>query len=135
MEDRARERRASVSVMLRVLLAQAGIGLVLATLFWGFMGRVEGYSALLGSLACVLPNAFLATRLAVPMTDARAVLRAAWLGEIGKIALTVVMFIVIMSLVRPLQFLPLFTGYIASQLMTFIAAFLTTEDGTGTDGS
>ena len=50
----------------KVLLAQFGVTLVLAMLFWGTDGRVSGYSALLGGLTCVIPNAFLALRLALP---------------------------------------------------------------------
>ena len=34
----------------KVLLAQLGLTLVLAILFWGTDGRVSGYSALLGGL-------------------------------------------------------------------------------------
>lgn len=137
MEERAAQRRASVAAMAIILLAQAGIGVVLAVLFWALKGPVWGYSALLGALACVLPNAFLAGRLALPLKDARAVLRAAWLGEIGKIALTVVMFVLIISLVRPLQFLPLFTGFIAAQLMVFTGLLVKEDiqDGSGRDGS
>ena len=55
--------------MLKVLMWQVGIGVVLAAVLWGVYGQVAGYSALLGSLICVVPNAFLALRLAVPRRD------------------------------------------------------------------
>ena len=131
MEERAAQRRASVAFIARILLAQAGIGVFLAVLLWGLYGPVAAYSVFLGSLACVIPNMFLALRLALPLQDAKAVLRAAWLGEIGKIALTIVMFVLIMSLVRPLQYLPLFAGYIAAQLMIFSGLLFKedTQDG------
>jgi len=48
--------------MLKVLVGQVGIGAVLAAALWGLYGHVAGYSALLGSLTCVIPNAFLALR-------------------------------------------------------------------------
>ena len=75
----------------KVLLAQVGVTLVLAMLFWGMDGRVSGYSALLGGLTFVIPNAFLALRLAASTRDpgARALVRAAYIGELGKLALTV----------------------------------------------
>ena len=112
--------------MLKVLLGQAAAGLAVAAAFWTFGGRVAGYSALLGSLACVVPNGFLALRLAVPRRDpgAKALLRAAWIGEIGKLALTVLVFSLVLSLVRPLAGGPLFTGFIASQLMVFLGVWL-----------
>ena len=106
--------------MLRVLVAQIGIGAVLAAVFWVLQGPVAGYSALLGSLTCVIPNAFLALRLVVPRRDpgASALIRAAYIGELGKLALTVLMFSVVFALVRPLSAAPLFAGFIAAQLAT-----------------
>ena len=106
--------------------------MLLAALLWGWIGPVEAYSTLLGSLACVVPNAFLALRLSMPMSDAGAVLRAAWIGEIGKIALTVVMLVVILTLIRPLAYLPLLAGFIAAQTMVIVGLLdnneTTTED-------
>ncbi len=111
--------------MLKVLVAQIGIGAVLAAVLWGLYGHVTGYSALLGSLTCVIPNAFLALRLVVPRRDpgAGALIRAAYIGELGKLALTVLMFSSVFVLVRPLSAAALFAGFIAAQLMTF-AGFL-----------
>ncbi len=108
-------------MMAKVLLAQLGLSVVLATLFWGTDGRVSGYSALLGGLTCVIPNAFLALRLAVPRRDpgAGALVHAAYIGELGKLALTVLMFGMVFALVRPLAAGALFGGFIAAQLVTF----------------
>ena len=105
----------------RVLLAQLGLTVVLALIFWGTDGRISGYSALLGGLTCVIPNAFLALRLAVPRRDpgAHALVRAAYIGELGKLLLTVLMFSMVFLLVRPLQAGSLFAGFIAAQLATF----------------
>jgi ATP synthase protein I len=118
----------------KVLLAQMGLGVALAILFWGMDGSVSGYSALLGSLICVIPNAFLALRLAVPRRDpgAGALVRAAYIGELGKLALTVLMFGVVFVLVRPLAAGALFAGFIGAQLMTF-AGFLMRDDTSGSD--
>ncbi len=107
-------------VMLKLLLAQVGVGAVLTVVLWSFFGDVAGYSALLGSLVCVLPNAFLALRLAVPRRDpgARALVRAAYLGELGKLALTVLLFVLVFTLVKPLSAAALFAAFIATQLVT-----------------
>ena len=119
--------------MLRVLAGQIGIGVVLAAVFWSFDGHVAGYSALLGSLTCVIPNAFLALRLALPRRDAggKALMRAAWIGELGKLALTVLMFSVVFAFVRPISAMALFVGFIATQLMTFAGLLL--QDKTETE--
>ena len=111
----------SVHPIAKVLLGQLGSSVVLALLFWGTGGRVFGYSALLGGLTCVIPNAFLALRLVVPRRDrgASGMVRAAYIGELGKLALTVLMFSLVFTLVRPLAAGPLFTGFIAAQLVIF----------------
>jgi len=107
--------------MLKVLIAQTGIGVVLAAVLWGVYGQVAGVSALLGSATCVLPNAFLALRLAAPRRSpgAKDLVRAAYIGEVGKLAITVLMFSIIFAAVRPLSVPALFAGFIAAQLMTF----------------
>ncbi len=117
----ARSAATGMNLMAKVLLAQLGLSVVLAMLFWGFKGHVAAYSALLGGLTCVIPNAFLALRLAVPRRDpgAGALVNAAYIGELGKLALTVLMFVMVFRLVKPLAAMPLFMGFIGAQLVTF----------------
>jgi ATP synthase protein I len=50
-------------------------------------------------------------------------MRAAWIGEIGKLLLTALLFAVIFGFVRPLAPLAVFVGFIAAQ-MTIFGAFL-----------
>jgi ATP synthase protein I len=127
MMARAEERSiaSSLNPVAKVLLGQLGSSVVLALLFWGFGGRVYGYSALLGGLTCVIPNAFLALRLVVPRRDAGAsgLVRAAYIGELGKLALTVLIFSMVFTLVRPIAAWPLFAGFIGAQ-QVILAGFL-----------
>ena len=136
MKARAEEQSTAVrmNLMVKVLLAQLGLSVVLAMLFWGFKGQVSAYSALLGGLTCVIPNAFLALRLAVPRRDpgARSLVQAAYIGELGKLGLTVLMFSMVFVLVRPLSAAALFAGFIAAQLMTFAGLLL--RDGQTDNG-
>ncbi len=110
----------------KILLAQLGLSVALAALIWGIYGYVAGYSTLLGGLTCVIPNAFLALRLVVPRRDPGpgALVRAAYIGELGKLALTVLMFGIAFALVRPLAAAALFGGFIAAQLVTFSGFFM-----------
>ncbi len=116
----------------RVLMWQFLVGVVLAAGLWGIFGNVAGYSTALGSLACVIPNAFMALRLVVPRRDpgAEALLRAAWIGEIGKLALTVLIFSLVFTLVRPLSAAALFAGFIATQLVVFSGLLMRSEQDT-----
>ncbi len=127
--DEPAGRRGS-NIIVTVLALQLAVGMALAALLWGLAGGVAGYSALLGSLTCVIPNAFLATRIVLARRDpgARALIRAAWTGELGKLALTVLMFSIVFVTVRPLAAGSLFAGFIAAQLVTF-AGFLLRDAG------
>ena len=103
------------------LLVQTCVSFVVAAVSWILGGEVAGTSALLGGAAAVVPNGFLAARVLKPNRDtsARAMMRAAWIGEIGKLLLTTLLFGVIFGFVRPIQPLAVFAGFIAAQLVVF----------------
>jgi ATP synthase protein I len=119
----------------RIIMWQFLVGTALAAVLLGVFGKVVGYSAMLGSLVAVIPNAFLALRLMAPRRDpgAQALIRAAWIGEIGKLALTVLFFTLVFTLVRPLSAAALFAGFIVTQLVAF-SGFLM-RGGTETETS
>ena len=124
--------------ILRVLMWQFVIGVVLAAALWIVFGTVAGYSALLGSLACVVPNAFLGLRIMAPRRDPGALKRAAWIGEMGKLALTVLIFALVFTQVRPLEAAALFAGFIVTQLVVFSGLLMrgdTDMDKENTNGS
>jgi ATP synthase protein I len=115
------------------LLAQAGVSVVIAAASWMGFGKVAAVSALLGGAAVVIPNGFLAARLLTPSVDqsAKAMMRSAWFGEIGKVLLTALLFGVIFGFVRPLSPPAVFAGFIAAQLVVFGALLL--GGGVGTN--
>ena len=121
----------------RVLMWQFLVGAVLAAALWGVFGKVAGYSAMLGNLTAVIPNVFLALRLMVPRQDpgARALVGAAWIGEIGKLALTVLFFTLVFTLVKPLSAAALFAGFIATQLVVFSGLLMRSGIDTDTRNS
>lgn len=108
------------------LLAQASVSVVVAVVLWAWWGDIAAKSAMLGGLAIVVPNAFSAARLLTPSRDesARAMLRSAWVGEIGKVLLTALVVGVIFGFVRPIEPLAVFAGFIAAQLTVFGALLL-----------
>ena len=121
----------------RVLMWQVLVAVALAAVPWGIYGNTAGYSALLVGVTCVLPNAFLALRLVVPRLDpcAPALIGAAWIGEIGKLALTVLFFTLVFTLVRPLSAAALFAGFIVTQLVTFSGLLMRSEQDMDTSNS
>jgi len=115
-------RQPIISILLAQVLAS---GVLAAGLALG-LGRLAGLSALLGGVVAVLPNAFLAARLLTPASaaSAGAMLRAAWIGEIGKLLMTAVLFTAVFVAVRPLSVPAVFGGYIAAQLVVFCAPLM-----------
>lgn len=101
------------------LLAQAGVTMVLAAALWPSFGDTVAVSTLLGGAAAVVPNGFLAARVLTPNRPVDALLRGAWIGEIGKILLTALAFGVIFGFVRPLAPPAVFAGFIAAQVVVF----------------
>ena len=87
------------------LLVQLCVSFVVAAALWVWIGEVAGVSALLGGAAVVIPNGFLAARVLQPSRDesARAMMRSAWIGAIGKLLLTALLFGVIFGVVRPIE--------------------------------
>ena len=118
--------------IVRVIWWQFLIGVVLAAVLWGVFGKVEGYSALLGALTAAIPNAFLALRLVAPRRDkgAGALVGAAWIGEIGKLALTVLIFTLVFTQVKPLSAAALFAAFILTQLVVFSGLLMRDEQDT-----
>jgi F0F1-type ATP synthase assembly protein I len=114
------------------LLAQAGVSMLLAGVLWLRFGDTVAVSTLLGGAAAVVPNGFLAARVLTPNRPVDALLRGAWIGEMGKILLTALAFGVIFGFVRPIAPPAVFAGFIAAQLVVFGA--LLVGDG-GRSGS
>jgi ATP synthase protein I len=112
--------------MLKVIAAQFGLGAALAAVLGIFFGYVAAYSALLGCLVSALPNAFLALRLGVQRSDpgAKSLVRAAYIGELGKLALTVLLFCIVFATVRPLAAAPFFATFIVTALAPMVGLLL-----------
>ena len=117
-----------MSDMRKILLAQGGVAVAVGLLAWAVAGLVAAYSAWIGGVICVLPNAYLALRMAAARATGapRKMLHAAYWGEAGKLALTAALFALAFVLVRPLSPGALLLGFIASQSAIWLA--LLTDD-------
>lgn len=122
--------------IISILLAQALVSGFVAGALAIWLGRTAGVSALLGGVVAVVPNAFLAARLIAPKagSSAQAMLKAAWLGEIGKLLLTALLFAAVFVSVRPISVLGVFGGFIAAQFVVFGAMFLSDVGSDEIDG-
>lgn len=107
--------REAMKQVMPLLLWQLVVTLVVSGAFLA-VDLEAAYSALLGGICCVVPNAYLASRLLLKSGtgDARAFVRAAYVGEAGKLGLTAVLFTLVFVWVKPLAPGALFTGFIAA---------------------
>ena len=101
-----------------ILLAQLAIALGVAAIVWFGLDSERAIPTLVGGMIGVVPNAFLAARVMSPRagSSAKSLLRAGWLGEIGKLVIAAILFIVAFRTLKPLHPGFLFTGYIATLL-------------------
>jgi ATP synthase protein I len=101
-----------------ILLTQLATALGIAAIVWIGLGSERAVPTLVGGLIGVVPNAFLAARVMSPRagSSAQSLLRAGWLGEIGKLLITALLFVVAFKNLQPLHPGFLFTGYIATLL-------------------
>ena len=88
-----------------------------------FLGRVVAYSALLGGLISLIPNAWFAS-LVFRHSGARAmgaVVRNAYLGELMKLVMIGAGFGLVFVLVDPLHVPGLFTGFVFVHMAGLVA--------------
>ena len=128
--------RSSKQPIVQILLAQAILCGFVASALAIWQGSTVGLSALTGGMIAVLPNAFLAARLMTPGagSSARALLAAAWLGEIGKLTLTALLFSAVFIFLRPISALAVFVGFIPAQFVVFCAPLMGRERLNGRGG-
>ena len=120
--DENEEKHSNFGII-RILIYQLVATVVLASIIWFFAGKVAGYSSVLGGLICLVPNIFLGTRLMLSNRNARGILRATYLGELGKVTLTTLMFGLVFFKVKPLNALYLFLSFMVVQFAVSIELF------------
>ena len=109
----------------RVIVAQLALSVALALAMLP-LGTVFALSSLLGGLCCSLPNAYFVWR-AFRYRGARSaklIVSSFYRGEAGKLVLTSVGFILVFTLVKPLEPLALFGTFIAVQAVSWLAPVL-----------
>jgi len=107
-----------LSTIRKILLTQLLANALLAVALWIWQGAGAAGSVLLGGVICVIPNAFLAARIMfspAATTSPQRLMRAAWMGEIGKLLLTGALFVAVFVTVKPPYPGLVFAGFIIAQ--------------------
>ena len=98
----------------RVLLIQAMVVVVTAVSCGLVFGIVAGYSALFGGLIALSANVYFAYKAFryFGARSAKAIVQSLWAGEMGKQILAAALFALLFVVVRPLEPLAVFAGYL-----------------------
>ena len=116
----------------KLLLCQFIAALIVAILFAYFQGSLAAVAAANGGMICVLANAYF-SRQAFSVAGAQAakqIVRAFYMAQLGKIVITVVLFVLALW-VGKLPVFPLFIGYVAAQLAFWCAPWIFRNTTTG----
>ncbi|WP_324768075.1 ATP synthase subunit I [Pokkaliibacter plantistimulans] len=129
MNERQKARQAPVK---RILISQLGLSLVLGLSLLAF-DQIGALSIVLGGLICLLPNSYFAWRLFAVRgaRSSRDIAKAFYKGEAGKLLITIVLFALVFSMVKPLNVLALFAGFVAVQMMNWIVPLVWRGPSTG----
>ena len=108
----------------RVIQIQAFSIAALSVVVWGLFGPIEAGSAAVGGLAAFLPNLYFAIKFGRhdPKKSAQDVLKAFYVGEAVKLALTALLFALVFQ-IPGILVIPMFVGFIAV-IMVFWFALL-----------
>jgi ATP synthase protein I len=109
-----------------ILLTQLAAALLFAGGVWIWLGSERAVPTLWGGLIGVVPNTFLAVRLFSPQArrSAQSLMRAGWIGELGKLAIAAALFAFVFAKMKPLHPGYVFAGYIATLVALPLAVLL-----------
>ena len=109
-----------------LVILQAGMIPVSALIAWVLKDSTAAYSAALGALVCWLASCYFSWQSfrAAGARASKQVLSNMYRGLMGKFAIVIVGFILILSNVKPLSAGALFCGFILVQAMSWVAPFL-----------
>jgi ATP synthase protein I len=117
--------RAVLSDVRKVMGIQAAIVLLSTLLSYVLAGSVTALAVLLGGAIAVVSGGVYALRmLTVKNNEAQTLVRAHYMGEMAKMAVTLLMFAVVFIWYPVVAALPLFLGYVAALLAYWVALYI-----------
>lgn len=109
-----------------LVLVQLTLVLAVSFLVWLTSGTTTAYSALLGGLIYLIPYIYQASRVLKASTgiSLKQSVQELYKSEIWKMALTMVLFGLVFTLVKPLEPFSLFGVFILMQLISWLAPLM-----------
>ena len=125
-------RTINKTVAYRLVGIQQLVTIALTLLLFVILGKIPAYSAFLGGLAYIVPNAYFVACAFRDMGQAsspEATVRWFYISEVGKLVLTGLIFALCFVLVEPLHVISLFVTYIMMMMINLTGLSLLSSDG------
>ena len=121
--------KASTTQVRRIILIQLMASLILSALLL-VLGWVYAWSALAGGLIATLAHAYFAWKVFGKQqeTEPEQILATYYRAEVGKIILTVMLFIGAIVMIKPLSIVTLMGVYLFNHLIPWLASFILPDD-------
>lgn len=109
----------------RLLVVQIGLTMLVALITWFCAGVLAGWSAILGGMVSVVPNAYFAYRFFQyhGANAANQIVKSFYRGEASKLLMTMVLFTLVFTTLS-ITPLPFFLAYISAQLVFWLAPLI-----------
>lgn len=109
----------------RLLAVQLGLTFLIALMAWLGFGALAGWSAMLGGLVSVIPNAYFAYRLFQyhGAQAAKRIVNSFYKAEAAKLLMTMALFTLVFTTLS-ISALPFFLAFIAVQLVFWAAPLI-----------
>ena len=99
-----------------IFVVQLFVMLLVAS-FCLFKDVVAAYSAISGGLICLIPGLYAAMRMTMKIGVDNAGLASVAMGELGKLVLTIALFLVAFAFIEPLDVMSFFGTFVTLQLV------------------
>jgi len=120
----------SVTQIKKILWLQFVASLVLSVIIW-FCYRSAGLSVMVGSLTASLANAWFAWKVfsgGANKAQSAQILSTCYRAEVGKIIITVMLFMVAIVTIKPLNIIALMCAYLFITMIPWLASFFINND-------
>ena len=121
--------KASTVQVQRILVIQLLVTLLISVICL-LLGGLYASSALLGGSIATLANAYFAWKVFAKQheTSAEQILVTYYGAEVGKIILTVMFFVAVIMIVKPLSMATLVVAYVLNYMIPLLASFFINDD-------
>lgn len=115
----------------KILLIQFVISLVVGVISW-FAGQIWALSAFSGAMIACIANAYFAWKVFSKQKEAKSaeILITYYSAEVGKLILTVMLFVAAFNVIKPLNVVALMCAYLIITIIPVLASFFINDDDT-----